>query len=245
MSAFLFFKQKTAYEMRISDWSSDVCSSDLAGTRARTGTIGTAIAVACARRTCAIRLWLVPFAALTTLAMATVAVTALVTPLGRKLGHGGDGFANAVGQALLGQLHLGQPLDVAQEWAFVIGAEAERDPACAGAGGTADPVDILLGHVRQLVVDDMADGIDVDAARGDVGRDQHLDCARFQVGERALALRLALVAVDGGGFDDGRTQMAHHPVRAVLGAGENEHPADVRVLQGDVEKRLLFALVDR
>src|SRR3546814_2075429 len=27
--AFFFFKQKTAYEMRISDWSSDVCSSDL------------------------------------------------------------------------------------------------------------------------------------------------------------------------------------------------------------------------
>src|SRR3546814_17769558 len=29
-SVFFFFKQKTAYEMRISDWSSDVCSSDLA-----------------------------------------------------------------------------------------------------------------------------------------------------------------------------------------------------------------------
>src|SRR3546814_15533916 len=29
MSDFFFFKQKTAYEMRISDWSSDVCSSDL------------------------------------------------------------------------------------------------------------------------------------------------------------------------------------------------------------------------
>src|SRR3546814_5335658 len=28
---FVFFKQKTAYEMRISDWSSDVCSSDLGG----------------------------------------------------------------------------------------------------------------------------------------------------------------------------------------------------------------------
>src|SRR3546814_3392194 len=27
--ALFFFKQKTAYEMRISDWSSDVCSSDL------------------------------------------------------------------------------------------------------------------------------------------------------------------------------------------------------------------------
>src|SRR3546814_20088924 len=30
MTLFFFFKQKTAYEMRISDWSSDVCSSDLA-----------------------------------------------------------------------------------------------------------------------------------------------------------------------------------------------------------------------
>src|SRR3546814_9777356 len=29
---FFFFKQKTAYEMRISDWSSDVCSSDLSRT---------------------------------------------------------------------------------------------------------------------------------------------------------------------------------------------------------------------
>src|SRR3546814_3693343 len=36
---FFFFKQKTAYEMRISDWSSDVCSSDLSGCwqRARLG----------------------------------------------------------------------------------------------------------------------------------------------------------------------------------------------------------------
>src|SRR3546814_1200388 len=29
VSGFFFFKEKTAYEMRISDWSSDVCSSDL------------------------------------------------------------------------------------------------------------------------------------------------------------------------------------------------------------------------
>src|SRR3546814_2011571 len=33
MFGFFFFKQKTAYEMRISDWSSDVCSSDLCTTR--------------------------------------------------------------------------------------------------------------------------------------------------------------------------------------------------------------------
>src|SRR3546814_15344185 len=40
----LFFKQKTAYEVRISDWSSDVCSSDLVAARA--AGLGTRHAVA-------------------------------------------------------------------------------------------------------------------------------------------------------------------------------------------------------
>src|SRR3546814_2802225 len=35
MFVFFFFKQKTAYEVRISDWSSDVCSSDLELARLR------------------------------------------------------------------------------------------------------------------------------------------------------------------------------------------------------------------
>src|SRR3546814_4226040 len=36
---FFFFKQKTAYEMRISDWSSDVCSSDLPQNDRRQGAL--------------------------------------------------------------------------------------------------------------------------------------------------------------------------------------------------------------
>src|SRR3546814_8677103 len=46
---FFFFKQKTAYEMRISDWSSDVCSSDLAAI-ADDPELGTTHAVAGARQ---------------------------------------------------------------------------------------------------------------------------------------------------------------------------------------------------
>src|SRR3546814_19593093 len=38
MYLLFFFKQKTAYEVRISDWSSDVCSSDLGRAPARAGT---------------------------------------------------------------------------------------------------------------------------------------------------------------------------------------------------------------
>src|SRR3546814_1265052 len=40
MLVFFFFKQKTAYEMRISDWSSDVCSSDLSVLRVRRPNLG-------------------------------------------------------------------------------------------------------------------------------------------------------------------------------------------------------------
>src|SRR3546814_1806009 len=47
---FFFFKQKTAYEMRISDWSSDVCSSDLRATADLS-----APPVAACRRLCAHR----------------------------------------------------------------------------------------------------------------------------------------------------------------------------------------------
>src|SRR3546814_3786737 len=41
-TSFFFFKQKTAYEMRIIDWSSDVCSSDLTVIE---GTLGKAFGV--------------------------------------------------------------------------------------------------------------------------------------------------------------------------------------------------------
>src|SRR3546814_9935219 len=52
VSFFFFFKQKTAYEMRISDWSSDVCSSDLwLAPHPRCGTRATGwSARACSRR---------------------------------------------------------------------------------------------------------------------------------------------------------------------------------------------------
>src|SRR3546814_3503177 len=46
-----FFKQKTAYDMRISDWSSDVCSSDLADDVARLHMHGNDLAVGMCEQT--------------------------------------------------------------------------------------------------------------------------------------------------------------------------------------------------
>src|SRR3546814_4545246 len=51
---FCFFKQKTAYEVRISDWSSDVCSSDLcwSTTRARASSASRARGTSASCRRC-------------------------------------------------------------------------------------------------------------------------------------------------------------------------------------------------
>src|SRR3546814_3110841 len=50
MSYVFCFKQKTAYEMRISDWSSDVCSSDLADMSMACGYAPTGVVEAVAKR---------------------------------------------------------------------------------------------------------------------------------------------------------------------------------------------------
>src|SRR3546814_7991011 len=47
LSIFFFFKQKSAYEMRISDWSSDVCSSDLCDPGEEVGEPSIAVAIFC------------------------------------------------------------------------------------------------------------------------------------------------------------------------------------------------------
>ena len=71
----------------------------------------------------------------------------------------------------LGQLLASQSLDVAQVDALVGGAECDRRTISAGPGRTADAVDILLGNVGQVGVDDMCDARNVDPSRGNVGRD--------------------------------------------------------------------------
>ena len=68
----------------------------------------------------------------------------------------------------------------------------------AGAAGAADPVDVVLGDFRQLVVHDVRQLVDVEPARGDVGRDEHAHRPCLEVRERARARALALVAVDRG-----------------------------------------------
>src|ERR1044071_9688781 len=65
--------------------------------------------------------------------------------------------------------HADQPLDIAEIRSLFVIAERDGDALGAGPRGAADAVDVALRHVRQVVIDDVADAIDVDAARRDIG----------------------------------------------------------------------------
>ena len=116
-----------------------------------------------------------------------------------------------------------QFLDAAQMGPLLVAAECDCRPHRTGARRSTDPVHIILGNIRQLEIDDMGDVIHVDAARRDIGGDEHAAAAVAKAGKRAFALRLRFVAVDRGGVDAGRNQVADDAIGAVLGAGEDEN----------------------
>ena len=60
-------------------------------------------------------------------------------------------------------------------------------PACACSARSSDAVDVVFGVLGHVVVDDVADVGDVDAARDDVGGDEYLDLAGAEVFQRGLA----------------------------------------------------------
>src|SRR3954447_13756964 len=119
-----------------------------------------------------------------------------------------------------------QLLDVAQERPLLGVAERDRDAGGAGASRAADAVHVALRNIRQVVIDDVADAVDVDAAGGDVGRDQRAHLAGAEISQCPFALALRLVAVDGGGTEPDLFKSAHDFVGAVLGAGKDQYAID-------------------
>ena len=90
-------------------------------------------------------------------------------------------------------------------------------------------MDVVFGHVRELVIHDVGEQIDIDPARGYISRDEHAHPTGLEVIERLGAGTLALVAMDRGSGDAVGLKIRGEPVGPVLGAGENEDLAPVVV----------------
>src|SRR6185312_15062717 len=93
-------------------------------------------------------------------------------------------------------LAVDEPLDRAEQRAILGADERERLARGARPARAADAVDVILGDVRQVEVHDVREVLDVEAARRDVGGDEHLHLALLEVLQGLDARVLALVAVD-------------------------------------------------
>ncbi len=69
-------------------------------------------------------------------------------------------------------LFLDHLLDATQGTAFISIAECQSDPFGAGSARSTDSMDVILRFHREVIVDDVRDVVDIDAASGDVGGDQ-------------------------------------------------------------------------
>src|SRR5262245_37615284 len=100
----------------------------------------------------------------------------------------------------------------------------ERDGLAAGAGpGRApDAMDVVLGILGQIPVDDVGDRLDVQAARGDVGRHQHGELAFLEIVENPQAALLIDVAGERARVPAVAREAVLQTPRLFAGIGEDE-----------------------
>ena len=104
-----------------------------------------------------------------------------------------------LGRASRNRARQEQLLEVVEERFVALRQERDGGTVLAGAPRTTDAVSIVFNRLGHVVVDDERDVFDVDTATGDVGGDEDMLGARFEIGERELALLLSLATVQSAG----------------------------------------------
>ncbi len=90
-----------------------------------------------------------------------------------------------------------QPFDRGDRFVVERGDDRNRGAGAAGAAGTADAMHVIVGMMRHVEIEDVADGGNVEAAGGDIGGHQQRDLALAELIERGGARRLVHVAMQG------------------------------------------------
>ncbi len=92
---------------------------------------------------------------------------------------------------------------------------------------TADTVDVGFGVGGDVVIDDMADALDVETAGGHVGGDDDVEVSILEALDRLLPQRLRHVSVEGSAGEAARLQLLHQFHGGDLGAHEDEHGVEI------------------
>ena len=123
----------------------------------------------------------------------------------------------------------------------VLARLGERDGGAAapGAPGPADAVDVRFGGGRHVVVDDVRQLFDVEAARRDVGGDEQVGLAVAEAAHHAVALPLLHAAVQRLGAVAVRVERLDERIDLEPRAAEHERRVGVLHVEDAVERRRL------
>jgi len=166
------------------------------------------------------------------------------------IGSGGNTFRGGGSAVLLGSgltvrrnsFDLDAELALQLEEIGALFPQEERGgyAAFTGAAGAADAMDEVFSDIGKVVIDNVGDVLDVNAASGDVGGNEHAILSALEAGEGRGPLRLRAVAMNHGGIDTLAIQALGDAFRAALGARENEAAATFVV--EEVEQHVWFAV---
>ena len=104
-------------------------------------------------------------------------------------------------------------------FSFSGGTKRDDGAGVAGPAGAAGAVDVVLVGAGRVELQHAGHAVDVDAAGGDVGGDEHVHVAAAERGQGPLALALAAVAVDRLGPDAGLASSASTAARRRAACG--------------------------
>ena len=105
------------------------------------------------------------------------------------------------------------------------------------AAGPPDPMDVILGVHRKIVIHDMRNSVHVDPARRDVCGHEHPNGPGFEILQSAEPLILRAVGMDRSRLDSAALEPARDPIGAALRPGKNEDRVELRVGEQMEQKR--------
>ncbi|CNT66157.1 Uncharacterised protein [Salmonella enterica subsp. enterica serovar Bovismorbificans] len=118
--------------------------------------------------------------------------------------------------------------------------QRQRLASCRRATGTANTVYIIFRHVRQFIVDHVRQLFNIQTTRRNIRRHQHANIAGFKIGQRAGTCALRFITVDRRAANTVFIKLFRQMVRAMLGAGEDQHLLPV-ALANHLRQQFTFA----
>ena len=139
----------------------------------------------------------------------------------------------------------GVALDDAQHVALARCHEQDRITVTAGAAGAPDTMGVGLGVIRDVVVDDVRDALDVDAAGGDIGGHHDVELPVLEARNRAFALCLRNITVQFRGIETAGAELLSKLRGLELGAHEHQHGIEAFRLEHPRQRVQLVQAADQ